>query len=103
VSVKAIEEKWHDLALPKELFDELLRIGNLTGDIEWLKFFAIACSSLVEVCPSAFCLAVLCSVMIYTVEVVKQHGLLSPEFTYLLQAILVAVKCSTYVTVVDFL
>ena len=52
VSVTVIEGKWHDLALPKELFDELLRIGNLTGDIEWLKFFAIACSSLAEVSRS---------------------------------------------------
>ena len=56
MSVTAVEEKWHDLALPKELFDELLRIGNLTGEIEWLKFFAIACSSLVEVCLSFYVL-----------------------------------------------
>jgi len=55
VPVTSVEEKWHDLALPKELFDEILRIGNLTGEIEWLKFFAIACSSLVEVCLSLFC------------------------------------------------
>jgi len=55
VPVTVIEEKWHDLALPKELFDELLHIGNLTGDIEWLKFFALACSSLAEVCIFAFC------------------------------------------------
>jgi len=55
VQVTAIEAKWHDLALPKELFDELLRIGNLTGEIEWLKFFGIACSSLAEVCPFMFC------------------------------------------------
>lgn len=55
MSVTVIEGKWHDLALPKELFDELLRIGNLTGEIDWLKFFAIACSSLAEVCPFVFC------------------------------------------------
>jgi len=53
VNVTVVEEKWHDLALPKELFDELLRIGNLNGEIEWLKFFAIALSSLAEVCPFA--------------------------------------------------
>lgn len=57
VSVTAVEEKWHDLALPKELFDELLRIGNLTGETEWLKFFAIACSSLVEDIGAAMKLA----------------------------------------------
>jgi len=56
VQVAVIEAKWHDLALPKELFDELLRIGNLTGDVEWLKFFALACSSLAEVW--LFCLMI---------------------------------------------
>ena len=64
MSVAAVEEKWHDLALPKELFDELLRIGNLTGEIEWLKFFAIACSSLVEVCPLVCCLVLICLVIL---------------------------------------
>lgn len=48
VHVSLIEEKWHDLALPKELFDELLHIGNLTGEVEWLKLFALGCSSLAE-------------------------------------------------------
>jgi hypothetical protein len=48
VSVGQIEQKWHDLSLPKERFDELLHIGNLTGDVEWIKFFALGCSSLAE-------------------------------------------------------
>jgi hypothetical protein len=48
IPVSQIESKWKDLALPKELFDELIRIGNLTGDVEWLKFFALGCSSLSE-------------------------------------------------------
>jgi len=48
VNLVVIEEKWTDLALPKEQFDELVRIGNFTGDVEWLKFFALACSALGE-------------------------------------------------------
>ncbi len=49
VPLSMIEEKWNDLALPKEQFDELVRIGGFGGDTEWLKFFALACSALGEV------------------------------------------------------
>ena len=41
-----IEAKWLDLALPKEQFDDLVRIGNFIGDVEWNKFFALAASAL---------------------------------------------------------
>ena len=44
-----IQEKWQDLSLPKEQFDELVRIGGFSGEVEWLRFFALACSSLGEV------------------------------------------------------
>lgn len=44
-----IEEKWADLALPKEQFDDLVRIGSFGGEIEWNKFFALACSAVAEV------------------------------------------------------
>ena len=44
-----IEDKWKDLGLPKEQFDELTRIGGFTGNIDWLKFFSLACSALGEV------------------------------------------------------
>ena len=44
-----IEEKWADLALPKEQFDDLVRIGSFGGDIEFNKFFALACSAVAEV------------------------------------------------------
>ena len=44
-----VEEKWTDVALPKEQFDDLVRIGSFGGDIEWNKFFALACSALAEV------------------------------------------------------
>jgi len=48
VDVSLVEEKWKDLMLPKEQFDELLRIGNLTGVVEWYKFLAVGCSALAE-------------------------------------------------------
>lgn len=48
VSLALIEEKWRDLALPKEQFDELVRIGGLGSDVEWLRFFSLACSTLGE-------------------------------------------------------
>ena len=38
-----------DLALPKEQFDDLVRIGSFGGEIEWNKFFALACSAVAEV------------------------------------------------------
>ena len=49
VSLSLIEEKWRSLALPMEQFQELVRIGNFGGDIEWLKFFALGCSTLGDV------------------------------------------------------
>jgi hypothetical protein len=44
-----VEEKWLDLALPKEQFDDLVRIGSFGGDVEWNKFFALCASALGEV------------------------------------------------------
>ena len=49
VSLSLIEERWTDVALPKEQFDELVRIGSFGGDVEWFKFFALASSALGEV------------------------------------------------------
>ena len=37
------------MALPKEQFDDLVRIGSFGGDVEWNKFFGLACSALGEV------------------------------------------------------
>ncbi|KAI0213466.1 Ropporin-1-like protein [Lamellibrachia satsuma] len=48
VPLHLIEDKWKDLGLPKEQFDELTRIGGFTGNIDWLKFFSLACSALGE-------------------------------------------------------
>lgn len=43
-----IEEKWRALSLPIERFQELVRIGSFSGEVEWLKFFAAAASTLGE-------------------------------------------------------
>lgn len=44
-----IEEKWMDLALPKEQFDDLMRVGGFSGQIEWNRFLALAASLLSDV------------------------------------------------------
>lgn len=46
VALSLIEEKWLDLALPKEQFDDLVRVGSFSGQIEWNRFFALAASAL---------------------------------------------------------
>lgn len=46
VTVTQIEEKWMDLALPKEQFDDLMRVGGFSGQIEWNRFLALAASLL---------------------------------------------------------
>ncbi|KAK6191927.1 hypothetical protein SNE40_003500 [Patella caerulea] len=46
--INVIEEKWLDLSLPKEQFDDMVRIGTFGGDVEWNKFLAIAASALGE-------------------------------------------------------
>jgi hypothetical protein len=49
VALYLIEEKWLDLALPKEQFDDLVRVGSFSGQVEWNRFFALAASALGEV------------------------------------------------------
>jgi len=49
VPLRMIEEKWTDLALPKEQFDDLVRLGSFGGDVEWNTFFALACSAVAGV------------------------------------------------------
>lgn len=46
VEVSDITEKWKALNLPEERLQELFQIGDFTGKVEWLKFFAVACASL---------------------------------------------------------
>ncbi|OON14724.1 Ropporin-1-like family protein [Opisthorchis viverrini] len=46
IPVTLIEEKWKDLSLPIDRFQELCRIGNFVGTCEWRHFLAIAASDL---------------------------------------------------------
>ncbi|GAA55756.1 ropporin-1-like protein [Clonorchis sinensis] len=46
IPVTLIEEKWKDLSLPMERFQELCRIGNFVGTCEWRHFLAVAASDL---------------------------------------------------------
>ena len=55
VALNAIEEKWLDLALPKEQFDDLVRVGSFSGQVEWNRFFALAASALGDVSVLALC------------------------------------------------
>ncbi|XP_076471270.1 ropporin-1-like protein [Babylonia areolata] len=46
VDLSLIEDKWLDLALTKEQFDDLVRVGSFSGQVEWNRFFALAASAL---------------------------------------------------------
>lgn len=48
VSLDVIQQKWLALDLPQERLDELVRTGSFGGDVEWLKFFALAASTIGE-------------------------------------------------------
>ncbi|KAM6161653.1 ropporin-1A [Erethizon dorsatum] len=37
---------WKVLNLPTDLFNSVMNVGRFTEEIEWLKFLALACSSL---------------------------------------------------------
>jgi len=47
--VASIETKWNSLALSHEQFQQMVKIGRFEGNIQWLHFFALGCSSLSEV------------------------------------------------------
>lgn len=49
VSLSVIEEKWKDLSLPVERFQEICRIGNFANICEWRWFLALAASDLCAV------------------------------------------------------
>lgn len=44
--LETIATKWDNLALPRNQFDRIVEIGKFEGNIFWIKFFALACSSL---------------------------------------------------------
>jgi len=47
--VASIETKWNSLALSHDQFEQMVKIGRFQGNIQWLHFFALGCSSLSEV------------------------------------------------------
>lgn len=49
IASEQIEEKWLDLALPKEQFDDIMKVGNFSARFEWNKFLALVPSVLEDV------------------------------------------------------
>lgn len=41
-----LAQMWKALNLPTDLFNSVMNVGRFTEEIEWLKFLALACSSL---------------------------------------------------------
>lgn len=50
VDVVELKKKWKNLCLPMEQLHNLLQMDNFVEGIEWMKFFALGCSSLGGVC-----------------------------------------------------
>lgn len=50
-----LAQMWKVLSLPTDLFNSVMNVGRFTEEIEWLKFLALACSSL-GVVSELYCL-----------------------------------------------
>lgn len=50
-----LAQMWKVLNLPTDLFNSVMNVGRFTEEIEWLKFLALACSSL-GVVSELFCI-----------------------------------------------
>ncbi|XP_067844272.1 ropporin-1-like [Heptranchias perlo] len=46
VQSKEIEQKWNDLGLPADTLRRIMTVGGFGIEIEWMKFFALGCSTL---------------------------------------------------------
>ncbi|XP_053253146.1 ropporin-1-like protein [Podarcis raffonei] len=46
VEISDLQRKWKNLCLPMEQLRNLLRLDNFAEGVEWMKFFALACSAL---------------------------------------------------------
>ncbi|KAM3852001.1 ropporin-1A [Vipera latastei] len=46
IHVDELAQMWKVLNLPTDLFESIMNVGRFTEEIEWLKFLALACSSL---------------------------------------------------------
>ena len=50
-----LAQMWKVLNLPTDLFNSVMNVGRFTEEIEWLKFLALACSSLGVVSELCLC------------------------------------------------
>ncbi|XP_007888133.1 ropporin-1 isoform X2 [Callorhinchus milii] len=46
VQSKEIEQKWNDLGLPHDILRRIMTVGGFGTEIEWMKFFALGCSTI---------------------------------------------------------
>ncbi|XP_059822037.1 ropporin-1-like [Hypanus sabinus] len=46
VPAKEVEQKWNDLGLPADTLRRIMTVGAFGVEIEWMKFFALCCSTL---------------------------------------------------------
>lgn len=46
VHADELAQMWKVLNLPTDLFNSVMNVGRFAEEIEWLKFLALACSSL---------------------------------------------------------
>lgn len=50
VTIAELREKWKHLGLPEEQLGAILQLDNFGEEVEWMKFLALGCSVLGEVC-----------------------------------------------------
>ncbi|XP_072268076.1 ropporin-1-like protein [Pyxicephalus adspersus] len=53
VNKDELEQKWKDLCLPQAQLQSILELVNFGREVEWLKFLALACSTLGETITTA--------------------------------------------------
>ena len=49
VALSLVEEKWKAVNLPVQNYQLVNQLGNFKGDVEWIKFMAITCSTISKV------------------------------------------------------
>lgn len=48
VSLSSLARRWDGLCLDTEQFNDLVQLGNFKKEVDWLKFLALACSSVAK-------------------------------------------------------
>ncbi|XP_064387899.1 ropporin-1-like protein [Halichondria panicea] len=61
VPLSQVQDKWRAVGCEQSKLDELLAIGNMSGEVEWLKLLALACTALDNSISAA--LASLCTIL----------------------------------------